>query len=256
MRNNQKGFTLVELAIVMIIIGLLIGGVLKGQELIENAKISATISEIKAYQAAMITFRDAYGGIPGDILNARARITNCTAATNCANGDGNSMVGLGSWYAANNGSLPNWQTNLMGAPETVQFWKHLALADLITGINIASPTTTTSQAWGQTHPASSLRGGYELYYDNITTYDVSGPFLRLSNTGVSSSPNIGADGTSPASPREAAMIDRKMDDGIANSGFVRSNYGTSGSGACYNNDGVYSENLGRKSCVMSFLIDG
>ena len=72
MNNAQKnmraegGFTLVELAIVMIIIGLLIAGVLKGQALIANAQVTATVAQIKSIEAATSTFRDTYASIPGD----------------------------------------------------------------------------------------------------------------------------------------------------------------------------------------------
>ena len=76
-RKQEQGFTLVELAIVMIIIGLLIGGVLKGQQLIENAKVTATISQIKGFQAALNSFRDTYSAMPGDMRNATTRLSGC-----------------------------------------------------------------------------------------------------------------------------------------------------------------------------------
>jgi prepilin-type N-terminal cleavage/methylation domain-containing protein len=63
----QAGFTLVELAIVMIIIGLLIAGVLKGQALIQNAQVTATVAQTKAIEATTTTFRDTYNALPGDI---------------------------------------------------------------------------------------------------------------------------------------------------------------------------------------------
>jgi len=66
--QNQKGFTLIELAIVMIIIGILLGGVLKGQELIKSAKIKATASEIEAYKTAYWGYKERFGATPGDDL--------------------------------------------------------------------------------------------------------------------------------------------------------------------------------------------
>ncbi len=77
--EGQRGFTLVELAIVMIIIGLLIGGVLKGQELISNAQVSASAAQVKATEAGISTFQDAYGAIPGDMVSPATRIPNCVA---------------------------------------------------------------------------------------------------------------------------------------------------------------------------------
>ena len=75
--RGQAGFTLVELAIVMIIIGLLIAGVLKGQALIGNAKVTAQVAQVKAIDAATSTFKDMYAGLPGDILTPGTRLPNC-----------------------------------------------------------------------------------------------------------------------------------------------------------------------------------
>lgn len=77
--SAQKGFTLVEIAIVLVIIGLLLGGVLKGQELIANSKIKATESEIQQWAAAVYTYQDKTGQLPGDDSNA---------TNNPGNGDG------------------------------------------------------------------------------------------------------------------------------------------------------------------------
>lgn len=72
--SSQKGFTLVEIAIVLVIIGLLLGGVLKGQEMIANAKIKATQSEIQQWTAAVYTYQDKVGRLPGD-TNKNGQIT-------------------------------------------------------------------------------------------------------------------------------------------------------------------------------------
>ena len=65
----RKGFTLVELSIVMVIIGLLIGGVLKGKSMIENAKIKRFHNDIKSLTAVVYTYQDKYGYYPGDDPN-------------------------------------------------------------------------------------------------------------------------------------------------------------------------------------------
>jgi prepilin-type N-terminal cleavage/methylation domain-containing protein len=64
--RDQKGFTLVEIAIVLVIIGLLIGGVLKGQSMIYNAKIKRLVNDIEGMRTAVITYQDRYGQLPGD----------------------------------------------------------------------------------------------------------------------------------------------------------------------------------------------
>ncbi|MDJ0916084.1 MAG: prepilin-type N-terminal cleavage/methylation domain-containing protein [Desulfobacterales bacterium] len=66
LKKSQAGFTLVEIAIVMIIIGLLIGGVLKGKAMIQNAKVKRLVSDVDKMRAAVLTYQDKYGMLPGD----------------------------------------------------------------------------------------------------------------------------------------------------------------------------------------------
>lgn len=66
MHKQKQGFTLIEIAIVLVIIGLLAGGILKGQQMIENAKYKAWVKEIDSYRTAVMTFRDKYRYLPGD----------------------------------------------------------------------------------------------------------------------------------------------------------------------------------------------
>jgi prepilin-type N-terminal cleavage/methylation domain-containing protein len=69
-KASQQGFTLIELSIVLVIIGLIVGGVLVGQDLIRAAAVRGQISQIEKYQTAVNTFRTKYDGLPGDLSNA------------------------------------------------------------------------------------------------------------------------------------------------------------------------------------------
>src|SRR6478752_1864190 len=97
--SNQKGFTLVELVIVMTIIGLLIGGVLKGQELIVNARVASAANMINAMTAANTTFKDMYGGLPGDISGDKIPACEGNAACNTRGNGGynDGKIGKKDW---------------------------------------------------------------------------------------------------------------------------------------------------------------
>jgi prepilin-type N-terminal cleavage/methylation domain-containing protein len=250
---TRKGFTLVELAIVITIIGLLIGGILKGQEMIRNARVTATIAQVQSYLAATETFRDRFDNLPGDMPAARARLSGCTDAAFCYNGDGNSLIGIR--------RLP-WRNEDLAliTAENVQYWKHLALADLIAGVNPA----TSAVEWGQALPSAALAGGYSIVQGLSSATDTAAmDALQLRLQNCTTCANLEASGTGSAdglatTPGEAAQIDRKIDDGRPLSGYVR------GSGAGLNTndpctasggvDGIYNEVEKRKTCIMFFRV--
>lgn len=121
MKKQQSGFTLVEIAIVLVIIGLLLGGVLKGQELITQAKIRNVANDLNGMSAAVYGYQDRYKRFPGDDNGAAARWTNPPAVS----GDGNARVGL-----PGNAGIIDCATS---AAENCQFWQHLRLAGFIAG---------------------------------------------------------------------------------------------------------------------------
>ena len=102
--KQQKGFTLVEMAIVLVIIGLLLGGVLKGQELIDNSKIKSMASDASMMQAAINGYQDRFRALPGDDIRAVANVGGTFqlrgAAVNITAGDGNGLVKNDSAIAA------------------------------------------------------------------------------------------------------------------------------------------------------------
>ena len=89
--SNQKGFTLIEIAIVLVIIGLLLGGVLKGQELITSARVRNLISQQDGIKAAFFGFQDRFRAMPGDMPTANEDLA-CPGLAQCLKGDGNGII--------------------------------------------------------------------------------------------------------------------------------------------------------------------
>jgi len=120
MKTQQKGFTLVEIAIVLVIIGLLLGGILKGQEMITQAKIKNVIADFSGISAAYHGYQDRYRAIPGDDPNANTRWAGATQ------GNGNGQV-AGSYNSAN------------AADESRLWWDHLRRAGFVAGTATQQP---------------------------------------------------------------------------------------------------------------------
>lgn len=114
-KSRQGGFTLVEIAIVLVIIGLILGGVLQGQTMIENARYKNFVKEIDSYRAAFHTFRDMNRALPGDITTAQVRLINAAAR----GGNGNGVIQGGTCNGNND--------------ESCRVWSHLRYAELIPG---------------------------------------------------------------------------------------------------------------------------
>ena len=110
MKTEQRGFTLVEIAIVLVIIGLLLGGILKGQEMIVQAKIKNVVSDLNGVTAAVSSYQNRYRALPGDDKSANARWT----LTN-QQGDGN-------------GTISGKYNTSTASDESALFWLHLRLA--------------------------------------------------------------------------------------------------------------------------------
>ena len=152
MKPSIKAFTLVELAIVMTIIGLLIGGVLKGQELLENSRLTALGAQIKSYTSASITFRDIYKALPGDIIGPANFIQNCTTAPCNVSGDANGYVGTVNTFSDN---------------ENLRYWMHLGKAGLINGINTNATWSTVPALDSGIQPRTPIGGLVSIIYYNI-----------------------------------------------------------------------------------------
>lgn len=127
--RNAKGFTLVELAIVLVIIGIILGSVLKGQELINNAKIKRLYNQQREIMAAIYTYYDRYGVYPGDDPQADTRFTN-PAVTN---GNGNGLIA-----AAAASTAANFLCAATGT-EQCDMWSELRQSGILSGGGFTNP---------------------------------------------------------------------------------------------------------------------
>jgi prepilin-type N-terminal cleavage/methylation domain-containing protein len=257
--RKQTAFSLVELSIVLVILGLLVGGVLSGQALIRASEMRSITAQANQYRAAIYSFRDKYFAIPGDMANATSFWgqagtgysgacpgTSATPSTDTGtcNGDGNGGIGLvGGTYQ-----------------ESFRFWQQLANAGLIEG----SYTGTTSSAAATTY---KITIGV-----NVPRAKVSGTGYSIQNYGTqTSNPNyfdgeyghvfwIGSDnGTYTAGvsflPEEAWNIDTKLDDGKPSMGMLKTQQSItncwSGTGVA---DAVYQLSTSSKTCNIMYRL--
>jgi len=166
--SNRKGFTLVEIAIVLVIVGLLLGGVLKGQEMITNAKLKRINSDRAGIAAAMFTYQDRYRQLPGDDSNADNRFT-IYASGAPVNGDGSGSI-EGAWNIASTGDI-----TLALTAESNLFFAHLRAAGLIRGggVDDTKPTNAYGGQMGIQDGALNLSGHVIIFGA------IEGPIARI-----------------------------------------------------------------------------
>lgn len=209
LHEKKAGFSLVELAIVLVIIGLITGGILTGQELIRSSELNNVVSEYYKWNLARDTFKLKYNALPGDLRNAQSYWgVNAGCATSAAgtgtqtcNGDGDGFIS---------------ERATGSAQEQVYFWQHLANAGLIpgsyTGVSSTYYTCTTANCptgkmTGSFWAASAfpVMPGTNGWWWNDRTRNL---FMFGSTVGG------GYVGDEIMTPAEAFSIDKKVDDGI------------------------------------------
>jgi len=187
MKRYTQGFTLIEIAIVLVIIGLLLGGILKGQEMITQAKIKNSIADFSGISAAYYGYQDRYRAIPGDDPNAGTRwlASGTLPAAQPGNGDG---VVKGTYNLS----------PCVAGTETCSWWDHLRRAGFVAGSGVLQPTNAFAGQIGiqtgdnATPPAAVLSGFSGLIICSANIPD-----------------------------KVAIAMDTQMDDGLIGSGTVR-----------------------------------
>jgi prepilin-type N-terminal cleavage/methylation domain-containing protein len=215
MKQQQQGFTLVEIAIVLVIIGLLLGGILKGQEMITQAKIKNVIADMTGISAAMYGYQDRYRALAGDDKNASRW-----------------SVGVGNGDGVINGKY----LSTTAADESVLFWEHLRRAGFVSGTGSEQPFNAVSGKMGvQTGdgPAPTVNPA------GVLGTPGSPPTVPITSL-ILCSANL--------PDKIAISVDSQTDDGVGTTGTVRAQKQTTGpnpatiaaAADAYTEDGVSS----------------
>jgi len=193
-QRKQAGFTLVEIAIVLVIIGLLLGGILKGQEMITQAKIKNVVNDFNGITVAVTSYQDRYRFLPGDDPNANGRWT----VQAPANGSGDGVI-AGQYNATPAGVTP------VAGEESNLFWQHLRIAGFVPGV--------TTGAGSGTQPPNAAGG-------IIGVQNAATPGNGLGFTGLTIC-------SSNLPDKIASAVDTQMDDGNSQTGQMRAQLGGS-----------------------------
>lgn len=238
MAEDESGFTLIEMSIVLVIIGLIIGGVLKGQELINSTRLKSTVSQWDATKAAVNGFQDKFNSMPGDYANADTTISAAGVLANNTAGLGDGTVGTlltGTTFSA----------DVSASGENLNAWAHLGAAGLVSGITVCT-TAGTLQAAASGGVMSGKISGTSWAIVHATVNNSTSLWSRLQfGTGA---PAVALSG------KDAAEIDRKFDDNNSIRGSIQSDPTNAAnvSAGCSNSTGVYSALSTTRGCTTVF----
>lgn len=220
----KSGFSLLELSVVLVIISLIVGGVMMGQNLLRGAEMRNMISEFQTFQTGFTAFRDKYDGLPGDLRNA----TEYWGAVSVTPSTCFTTVGVGTQTCDGNGdNIINSADGGVTVSERFRFWQQLALAGFIEGSYIGvtgggGSAPAEQPVVGVNVPEAARDGlGFYMYFVGVvpttSTNWFRGTYGNMMTLG-------GALGNSTAGagllPEDASDIDVKFDDGRPGTGIV------------------------------------
>lgn len=217
---KEKGFTLVEIAIVMIIVGLLVGGVFSGIRLMQTSQIMRTSQDLKSIESAGVTFRDTYRRLPGDLRDPSVKLPGCTSVPCAVGGNGDRTIGIENAIGV----------AITPTSEEFVFWHHLTAAGLVQlDIN-----NTNDMNFGEGQPSAPIGGGYRMlgrFTGLINPVNfVSQHIVRVANVPSIAIAGAPAELHRPFTCEFARYVDTKIDDGMPGTGNITANpcYATAG----------------------------
>lgn len=198
MKSQQSGFTLVEIAIVLVIIGLLLGGILKGQELINSAKVKSLANDFRTIPTYVYAYQDKFKSLPGDDGNVVGHLgagSGAVQATTPAGRQGNGVI-EGNWWSGTN------------TDESFLFWQHVRLSNLAPGpTNVADANYWPTNAMGGSIGFNSAQAATAQITGMTGTY-------QICSTGI-----LG---------KFVKQLDIQMDDGATDTGSMRATTNVTG----------------------------
>jgi len=196
----NKGFSLVELSVVLVVVSFIIGGLLTANVMVHESRVNATIVWVRSVQTAYMQFEDIYSALPGDMSNASSFFPGAT------NGNGNGMVDGAGGGLGGNGGLYYWEA------EDMWFWNHITSAGLLKG-QLFGNVVCCPVIPGYNTPAIPLATGITAAIFNTGYFGVPADTMLINTP-------IGWAGAGAIQPQDALEIDQKMDDGLPRSGTV------------------------------------
>src|SRR5450759_5282978 len=201
MKRNQSGFTLIEIAIVLVIIGLLLGGVLKGQELINSAKVKNLATDFRNIPLFIYGYQDKFKALPGDDTAVATHVSGVLATTP-ATKQGNGVID-GLW------------NSLTSSDESYLFWQHVRLAGLAPGVTTIPAVPAVGDGY---KPVNAAGGEIGIQSNNGTLATITSNAAGATNTGMTGTYIICSQGILG---KFLKQLDTTMDDGNTDTGSMR-----------------------------------